>query len=247
MNFRKITLAYYATRLGIDPVDFGCPGVRLVRSAERDKAQPGYGRPFDLYIWVAGETLIVSCGDKAAAKLPAFAEGLRGGMSAHAVAALAGRVWGVAPRHNLKFVLDTLPPLAQPALLLQGDEYENYLAFFLACHPGCRETDWLREYYDEMVARGLCFGEMAEGKLVCANDLPTMPYMADQVQEIGINTHPNYRHQGHAKRVCLTAAHALVARGLCPQWGTDANNAASEHLAYALGFENLAEVVTLTL
>ena len=98
-----------------------------------------------------------------------------------------------------------------------------------------------------MVARGLCFGEMADGKLVCANDLPTMPCLPGQVQEIGINTHPEYRQQGLARRVCLTCAHAMVARNICPQWAAAADNVASEHLAYSLGFGKLAEIVTLSL
>ena len=140
MNYLEVTRTYYANWLGIAPADFARFEIHLARSSERDKTQLGYGEPFDLYIWVAQGQVLVSYGGKAEAKLPAFAAALHGGMSAREVADLAGKTWGVTPKRNSKFVLGTLPPLTDPSHLMQGNEYEIYQEFFLACHPGCRAT-----------------------------------------------------------------------------------------------------------
>ena len=75
----------------------------------------------------------------------------------------------------------------------------------------------------------------------------SMPYMADKVQEIGINTLPVYRGQGYASAACSVSAQNIVAGGRCPQWSCREDNMASFRLAVKVGFVKFADVLTVTL
>ena len=247
MDCAGITRRYYAHWLGVAPDDLVRPGVRFVFSAERDVIPKGYARRLDVYGWVSGDCVVVSYGSGAQAMIARLEERLCGVPDAQALALAMQAVWSVTPGDNIKYVVDELPKMTHAAHRMAPDDFALYHDFFLMCHPNARDTSWLKEYFDEIVERGLCYGVIEGGMLVSINDLPDMPYMADEVQEIGINTAPAYRGRGLARRVCLSCAHAMADRGICPQWSTTRDNIASQKLARALGFVPLADVVTLTL
>ncbi|WP_374509897.1 GNAT family N-acetyltransferase [Niveibacterium sp.] len=72
-------------------------------------------------------------------------------------------------------------------------------------------------------------------------------FVFDDQLEIGIETHPDHRHQGHA----LTAAIALIDHclqtGLTPVWSCRKQNAGSWRLAQRLGFVPIADLPYLRL
>ena len=65
------------------------------------------------------------------------------------------------------------------AAALSADDYAAYLGFVKQCSPECKNTGWLREYFDEMAACGLCVGVFGRGKLVSCTDAPEMPYFPE--------------------------------------------------------------------
>lgn len=160
--------------------------------------------------------------------------------------AVAGQC-GVTPSRSVKYVFCRLPAFSPAARVLLAWDYPRYCAFFLACPPDCRDTDWLEGVFPTMTAKGFCHGVFAGGMPVSCTDAPDMPYPAGLVQEIGIHTRPAYRGKGYAKSACLASAQSILKSGRCPQWSTDAENTASQRLALAVGFEKLADVVTATL
>jgi predicted GNAT family acetyltransferase len=74
-----------------------------------------------------------------------------------------------------------------------------------------------------------------------------MPYMSDEVQEIGINTLSNYRGRGYATIACQGSINEILKNGKIPQWSTSITNIASQKLAEKLGFVKLGDVITLTI
>jgi RimJ/RimL family protein N-acetyltransferase len=104
----------------------------------------------------------------------------------------------------------------------------------------------LRDYFSDCLSSGFSYGVEFDGKFVSVTDAPTMPYMADTVQEIGINTHPKFYGKGYASVACLAMIEALLSRGLCPMWSTTADNLSSQALAKRVGFEPLAKTKLIT-
>ena len=82
--------------------------------------------------------------------------------------------------------------------------------------------------------------------MVSCTDAPDMPYMEDKVQEIGINTLPQSRRKGYAADACKLCAEMIIQSGKCPIWSCDAGNTASTFLASKIGFDKLADILTLS-
>jgi RimJ/RimL family protein N-acetyltransferase len=99
----------------------------------------------------------------------------------------------------------------------------------------------LRDYFSDCVSSGFSYGVEVGGRLVSVTDAPTMPYMAEAVQEIGINTHTGFYGKGYATAACSAMVNALLSKGLCPMWSTNLDNLASQALAKRIGFEPLAK------
>ena len=241
---RATTLAYFEHWLG----EAGClavnKGSQQIFSSERNTTQTGYPSPLSLYVWIEPNRTIISYGDAAAAKIPTLVEALHG--SVFDMAETIGKVFGCAPKHAVKYVYHGAPaaaPAAQ-ARTLTEENYADYEAFFLAAYPGS-QVGWLREYFDDMVQNHYCAGVYADGMLVSCADAPSMPYMPDKVQEIGIMTLPTYRGRGYASTACRQAAENIVKGGRYPIWSHAYENGGSRKVAESVGFVKLADVLML--
>ena len=148
---------------------------------------------------------------------------------------------------NVKYVFSEIKPSDDMAMVLNEKDYMKYEEFFKKCNPSCRSIDWLEEYFIEMSQKNICVGVCDGEALVCCADAPVMPYMSNEVQEIGINTLTEYRGKGYATSVCRKCINEILKNGKVPQWSTSVNNIASQRLAEKVGFVKLADVITLTL
>lgn len=238
---------YYARWLGTDEDPFGAERTDFRYSAERDRVQPGYGQRFDVWALVTGEQTLVSYGAAARDRIGALRETVPDRCDAAGLAAALRRVYGTEPAHGVKYVFrrcDADPGGARP---LGEADYPAYERFFRDCHPDAETKGWLREYFSEMAAEGLCCGVFADGRLVSCTDAPTVPYLEDRVREIGIHTLPAYRRRGFAAQACARCISEILKAGRCPIWSTDAGNAASRALAARAGFGPFADCLSLTL
>ena len=247
MDYAKITRKYYAHWLGTEAEEIFKQGVDFIYSDQRNLVQKGYAQPYDIYIWMAENRIIVSYGDKAASKIQPLKDRINSSMAPEDVVHHVQSIWGIVPHKHIKFSYDSLPALETKSHKMTADDFMLYQAFFKECNPNIRDVDWLEEYYFEMLKFGFCYGEIISNKLVCMNDLPDMPYMENEVREIGINTLPEYRGKGLAKRVCISCIHDMVRLNICPQWSTVYANEASLRLALSVGFEKRADVLTVSL
>lgn len=246
MNFLQISEEYYSQWLGIDTLS-AISGIQFVYSQERNMAQYGYSKPFDIYCFYQAGKTVISYGDKAKEKISRLRDIIKVNTPLDDLKALIRKVYGTSPNHHIKFVFDNLPTVNGIARALCADDYPAYLGFFKKSNPGCKNTDWVKGYFDEMTVDKLCVGVFENGILVCCTDAPGMPYTADQAQEIGVNTLPEYRGKGYAPTSCSLCARNIIENGKCPQWSTDISNTASEKLAYKVGFTRYADVLTLTI
>ncbi len=245
-KYLKNTLLYYSHWLGqTDILLDASSGVHFLQSDERDCIQPGYPQAFSLYLWAEQSRVIVSYGEKARDGIPALRAALGNAPTLAGISGALQRVYGQKPAHGVKFYLDQ-PKAASNAITLTAADLAAYLAFFKENNPGCNEIGWVSDYFDEMVKEGLCCGVMQGSKLVSCTDAPLMPYLADQVQEIGINTLPAYRGRGYATQAAAGMCQNILSGGKTPIWSAMAQNTTSIQVARKVGFTSLADVLTLT-
>jgi predicted GNAT family acetyltransferase len=122
-----------------------------------------------------------------------------------------------------------------------------YIDFLKTDNQNCSDYSWVKEYFLKLVSNNYSHGIIVDEKLVSVTDAPDMPYMKEYVQEIGINTLKEYRGKGYARAVCLSCIKELLSRNICPIWSTGIDNIASDKLARSVGFERLADILTISL
>jgi RimJ/RimL family protein N-acetyltransferase len=150
-------------------------------------------------------------------------------------------------KHSIKYLFKEINQLAYgDAVTLRASDYNDYEKFFTECFLN-NNIDWLKEYFDSMVIFGYCVGVYGDIGLVSCTDAPSMPYMVNEVQEIGINTLQKYQGKGYATTACIKAAMNIINGRKVPQWSTPIGNIASQKLAERVGFVKLADVLTITL
>ena len=242
MNFAEITREYYSLWLGeSDLLSRLGAGVHFVPSSERNHAQYGYSVPFQLYAFCQPNRVILSYGDALAEHIDWLKEQPLDG-AANVKAAIQAHFSGRIS-HSRKYVMSSLPSIKTRSRALTSDDLSHFCSFN---GKSCIAEDWFREYFADMVAQRLCWGYFLDGQLVSCSDAPGMPYLADRVQEIGINTLPAHRGRGYAADVCIAAAREIISQSKCPIWSANIDNLASQKLAERVGFIPFAEVVTLT-
>ncbi len=248
INYVEKTLEYYSMWLGQERVlNQDINDVNFIYFKERNETQYGYGQPFDIYIFCYEDKRIISYGDKAKEKLKKFKNGINQGDSVEKIKTLLQDIYKKDVYHNIKYVFNELPTNNSVARVLDYCDYGTYEDFFKKCNPNCKNVDWLKEYFEEMVQEHICVGVLDGDILVSCTDAPGMPYMSNEVQEVGINTLQECRGKGYAMDACMKCIEEILKNGKVPQWSTDVNNIASQKLAEKVGFVKLADVITVTL
>ena len=248
MDYKQITEKYYSEWIGNENIlcsDFS--GVRFVHTIERNNTQYGYSQIFDLYILVQEQRIIVSYGDKMANKVTDIKNRINNIVHVDALKQMLKEMFGSNIRHSVKYnyVESTFATLKSRPLVVS--EYPQYLEFFKKVHPHCNNTDWVKDYFFKMINEDLCCGLFDDNILACCSDAPSMPYMQNVVQEIGINTLPKFQGKGYATDVCISCSKAIIKNGKVPQWSTTIDNIASQKLARKIGFDKFADVITVTI
>lgn len=248
MNFIKITEEYYAKWLGVPPEIMNSSGILYIESAERDKQQIGYSQVFDVYVYITENLVIVSYSKRLSAQIDKIKNLIHSGMIYSEITSILEEVFNSRVGSNIKFYYDKLTRNIDTTnvIKLSTVDFPRYLEFFLAQYPNANIDDWLEHYFSDITKSELSYGISLGNKLVSVTDAPSMPYMEDKVQEIGINTLLEYRGKGFAQSVSLAAIKSIIEKGMCPQWSCYISNTASEKLAYKIGFKKLANVLTVS-
>lgn len=241
------TINYYAHWLDLPSAVFDSSGVIVKVSPKRDLTLPGYQAPFLLYCLLRNNTVVLSCSPSLNSTLPVVLTTLKGdGTLSDKINAIKQMLPTIG--HALKFYYkEQMAPIdTVDAVQLEQKHYDQFLAFYKSHSMQNYPDEWLRPYYISLVERGYCFGIFKDGLLVSATDAPDMPYMADRVVEIGINTLKEFRGKGYAKIAVAAMIKYLVQSGKTPLWSCAASNKASARLALAVGFAEFADLLYMT-
>ena len=246
MDAREMTELYYSHWLGADENLFaGSPVPMMARyTTERNAETPGYGCRFDLWAIETEKGRFISYGDAAQSGIPELETSLQCGQL---LSEALRYVFGAEPERSIKYMYVGKALNASSARVLTREDYPAYERFFRDCHSRVQDVSWLREYFTDMVGERLCCGVFADGLLVSCTDAPTVPYMADAVAEIGVNTLEAYRGKGYAHAACARCVQEVFVQNKCPLWSTGEGNIASQRLAEGVGFVKFGDAYTLCL
>lgn len=248
MNIYLETLRYYADWIGIPVVKLeqATEKVIYVENPDRANTPAGYSNPVDIYIFASEKAVFVSYSGKS----KQIVENMQANCKCYNdINILSEEMFRGRAVRKIKYYLDE-PPKAlsfTAARALTYGDFPQYLKFFKNNNPQCIETDWLYDYFKELVDCNLIFGVFSDGRLVSVADSPSVPYRQGKVAEIGVNTLYEYRRKGFARQVCAAMLNSLTERGIVPLWSHEASNAASRKLAESIGFKSLAEVIEITM
>lgn len=245
---KERTLKYYSKWLGAEAVFEENRGkIVPVYSEERNRIQPGYGQPFSLYVFCGENKIIISYGDVYKKEIPHLVEKISAEMPVEQIKAVMEESFGKQVNQNIKYVFGKMSDFGNGTRPLVDSDYDKYENFFKSNNSNCSNIDWLPEYFQEMVQEKTCIGIFEQEELACCTDAPTMPFMKEFVQEIGITTLEKYRKRGYASEACSRCVQEILNQGKIPLWSTGVQNTASQKLAEKVGFIKLADVLTLSL
>jgi predicted GNAT family acetyltransferase len=71
--------------------------------------------------------------------------------------------------------------------------------------------------------------------------------MNDCVEEVAVDTHPDYRNRGYGKSVVSQMTNAILDIGIAPIYRTGTSSVASRRLAVGCGYTEFAESIVLRL
>lgn len=246
MNIYLETLRYYADWIGIPVVKLEQPTEKVVyvKNPDRANTPAGYSDPVDIYIYSSVKAVFVSYSEKS----EDIVENMQANCKCYNdINILSKEIFKERAVRKIKYYLDEPSKVLSYSAargLTYGD-FPQYQNFFKNNNPQCTETDWLYDYFKELVDCNFIFGVLSDGRLVSVADSPSVPYRQGKVAEIGVNTLAEYRRKGYARQVCAAMLNSLTERGIAPLWSHEASNAASRKLAESLGFKHLAEVIEI--
>ena len=150
----KKTLEYYSKWLGEEGIlTQNFDGIKYVYHKERNEAQYGYGQPFDIYIFVMADKIIVSYGDKAKPKIGILRDSVNAFKSIEELKATLKTIYCKDVGHNIKYVFNGKKTDDCSAKVLGKNDYKEYENFFKNANPKGSNLDGLQAYFEEMINR----------------------------------------------------------------------------------------------
>lgn len=241
IDYQMITRKYYAEWLDCDASDFD-GGVRYVCSSKRDVALYGHSYPMSLSIFDTGSAVVISYSSKFREQINQMQRDCLTYKSfgSRFVEYLNSLFPEEEIERSIKFVFAGQPSHPGEGVVpLSRNDFNSFRDFRLSL--GQSEWDGMREYFENISDMRYCIAKIIDEKPVSMTDAPGMAFMPDMAQEIGINTLPGYRRRGYAREVVSACILKILLDSKCPMWSCDADNLASEKLAYSVGFNKFSD------
>jgi len=244
MSHADRTIQFYSQWTELPGELFSRAGRHMKCSERRSETQEGYSKPFVLYIYINSLVTIVSFkqGCEPVAERILALSGVDE-VASFLESAFPGRL-----RHSLKYRFEGMNPAIDTsrAVSLTRDYFRLFSEFFSVTN-GCPEPAWLAGYFDSLVSRRCCWGIVDDNRLVSVTDYPDIPWMKDEIVDVGIATRHEFRNRGFAKAACSSFVKYITDSGKTPIWSCHRTNEASRRLAEAIGFRYLADVLTVSI
>lgn len=125
---------------------------------------------------------------------------------------------------------------------LRDSDIELYVKTKLDLYPECDRNSLVRDI-QRNIKDGIAFGVFQEGRLVSVSEAPAIGNMQDLIEELGVDTLPEFRRRGYGKAVISLMTKAILDVGRIPIYECSFKNEASIRLAKAVGYEKYADII----
>ena len=130
-KWKEITLKYYSKWLGTEAVfEENREKTVSIYSEERNRIQPGYGKPFPLYVFCGENKIIISYGDVYKKEIPHLVKKISDEMPVEQIKAVMEESFGKQVNQNIKYVFNKMLDFRNSARLLEDSDYDKYENFF---------------------------------------------------------------------------------------------------------------------
>jgi len=125
---------------------------------------------------------------------------------------------------------------------LQDSDIELYLKMKLDLYPEY-DSNYLVRDIQRNIKDGIAFGVFQEGRLVSVSEAPAIGHMQGLIEEVSVDTLPEYRRRGYGKAVISAMTKAILDIERIPIYECSFKNEASIRLAKAIGYEKYADII----
>lgn len=125
---------------------------------------------------------------------------------------------------------------------LQDSDVELFVKMKLDLYPECDPDDLATEI-QRNIKDGITFGVFQEGKLVSVSEASAIGHMQDLIEEVGVETLPEYQGRGYGKTVISAMTKAILDIGRIPIYRCSSKNEGSIRLAKAIKYEKYADII----
>jgi hypothetical protein len=102
----------------------------------------------------------------------------------------------------------------------------------------CETVDISRNISD-----GIAYAVFRDGRMVSASSAPAIAHMQEKVEEVGVDTHRDYRNLGYGRSVLSHMTKAILDLDRVPIYRLSNKNLASLRIAESVGYRKLADSV----
>ena len=246
MDYLTKTIEYYSNWVDISPERFSSKQFIAQRSKKREEAQKGYSKQFDLYYLSNDSVRIASYNEK----MDKYIKDLSEITTVNTVEKFFEGIFPGKVQHSIKFYFDKVSDSIDTTetVKLTKVDYEMYSRFY-STENNCEGEDisWLKDFFERTVVKNYFWSIIDNGTIISTTEIPDVPYMEDDIVEIGISTLLQYRNKGNAKKVCTACLKQIINDGKTPIWSCGNTNAKSIRLAERIGFKYFADVIMVSI
>ena len=104
-----------------------------------------------------------------------------------------------------------------------------------------------REKLRRNISDGTAYAVFKDDQMLSVCEGDNLRYMRDEVETIGVRTHPDYRRLGYAKAALSRTTKAVFGLGKVPLYSLRATNLASLYTGESVGYRTVASTVIFRL
>ena len=226
--------------------------VTVLESQRRTKPEKGWGYAVSIWIFVFENKAVISTSPEYYQRLSSISRkdlGVDTLLNDDLCQELAGRVSSEL-RVRRHYVYSCSSPRLKIHLLseckrMTGADITEFIRFSQEIYPEidveCETNDIIRNTND-----GIAYGVFLNGKMVTRSYAPHIAHMQDRVEEIGVDTHHDFRNKGYGKSALAGTTGAVLNINRVPIYRVSRNNIASQRIVESVGYFKIADSIEIT-